>query len=208
APLLLVCSSRPELLEDTPAWADPRDDAVTIDLPPLSEAESLRVVQNLLGQADIDEAIRARIIEAADGNPLFVEQMVSMLQDEGTLARDEHGRWVVTGDPGTISVPPSINALLTARLDRLGPSERSVVERAAVTGMVFFRGAIRELVPEALKDQVDVCLTKLVEKEFIAPADSFIAGEDAFKFLHVLIRETAYHGALKKTRAEIHEGFV
>src|SRR5262249_39915205 len=112
------------------------------------------------------------------------------------------------GDPGTISVPPSINALLTARLDRLGPSERSVVERAAVTGMVFFRGAIRELVPEALKDQVDVCLTKLVEKEVMPPADSFIAGQDAFKFLHVLIRETAYHGALKKTRAEIHEGFV
>jgi class 3 adenylate cyclase/tetratricopeptide (TPR) repeat protein len=208
APLLLVCSSRPELLEEHPDWAEPRENAVTVELPPLSEADTFRIVENLLGQADIDEAVRARIIEAAAGNPLFVEQMVSMLQDEGTLARDEHGRWVVTGDPGTISVPPSINALLTARLDRLGQSERSVVERAAVTGMVFFRGAIRELVPEGLRDQVDTCLTKLVEKEFIAPTESFIVGQDAFKFLHILIRETAYHGALKKTRADIHEQFV
>jgi class 3 adenylate cyclase/tetratricopeptide (TPR) repeat protein len=208
APVLLVCSSRPELIEEQPDWAKEGDNARTIVLEPLSDEESGAVVENLLGQAALDEAAREQIIRAAEGNPLFVEQMLSMLVDDRVIRRDEDGGWVVAGDVGPLVVPPSINALLTARLDRLGPAERAVVERGAVIGQLFFRGAVRELVSEGVKEQVDGSLEGLIEKQLIRPAESFIAGEDAFRFSHILIREAAYHGLLKRTRAEAHEQFV
>jgi class 3 adenylate cyclase/tetratricopeptide (TPR) repeat protein len=208
APILLICSSRPELLEEGREWTQEHDNARTVTLEPLSDEESSLVVENLLGQAALDEAAKARIIHAAEGNPLFVEQMLSMLVDDGVIRRDEEGRWVLVGDVGALTIPPSINALLTARLDRLGPAERAVVERGAVIGHQFFGGAVSELVPEGVRDQVDQCLDGLIRKELIRPTESVIAGEEAYQFLHILIREAAYHGVLKRTRAVIHEGFV
>jgi class 3 adenylate cyclase/tetratricopeptide (TPR) repeat protein len=208
APLLIVCSSRPELLEEQADWARESDDVRTIVLEPLSDEESTAVVENLLGQAALDDSAREQIIRAAEGNPLFVEQMLSMLVDDGVIRHDEDGRWVTARDVGPIVVPPSINALLTARLDRLGPAERAVVERGAVIGQTFFRGAVKELVSEGFRDQVDVCLEGLIAKQLIRPDESLIAGEDAYRFSHVLIREAAYHGLLKRTRAEAHERFV
>jgi len=208
APILLVCSSRPELLEEEPGWADEQEGVRTVTLQPLSEEESSLVVENLLGEAALDEGARAKIIHAAEGNPLFVEQMLSMLVDDGIVQRDERGRWVLVGDVGAVTIPPSINALLTARLDRLGLAERAVVERGAVIGHQFFGGAVKELVPEGVQEQVDQCLAGLIRKELIRPTESVIAGEEAFQFQHILIREAAYHGVLKRTRADIHVGFV
>src|SRR5207244_4984092 len=114
-----------------PEWTEERPDAAVVALEPLSEEESAVVVGNVLGQSDLDAAVKERIIRASGGNPLFVEQVVSMMADEGVLSRGEDGRWVLAGDAGAITIPPSINALLTARLDRLGPVERTIVERAA-----------------------------------------------------------------------------
>jgi predicted ATPase/class 3 adenylate cyclase len=208
APVLLVCSSRPDLLEEEPAWGEEHENARTITLQPLSDEESALVVENLLGQAALDEQAKTRIIRAAEGNPLFVEQMLSMMVDDGVIQRDEDGRWVVAGDVGKLAIPPSINALLTARLDRLGPAERAVAERGAIIGNQFFGGAVKELVPDGVKDQVDQCLAGLVKKELIRPTESVIAGEEAYQFLHILIREAAYHGVLKRTRADGHERFV
>jgi class 3 adenylate cyclase/tetratricopeptide (TPR) repeat protein len=208
APILLVCSSRTDLLEDEPAWAEEQDNARTITLEPLSDEESALVAENLLGQAALDDEAGTRIIRMAEGNPLFVEQMLSMMVEGGVIQRAPDGRWVVTGDMAKLSIPPSINALLTARLDQLGPAERAVVQRAAIIGNQFFSGAVRELVPEGVRDQVDRCLAGLVRKELIRPTESIIAGEDAYQFLHILIREAAYHGVLKRTRADGHERFV
>jgi tetratricopeptide (TPR) repeat protein len=208
APVVIVCSSRPELLEDHAEWIQERENAKRIVLEPLSEEESSRVVENVLGSAHLDEAVRTRIIGAAEGNPLFVEQMLSMMIDDGALVQDDGRRWVLVSDVGTITIPPTISALLTARLDRLGATERTVIERSAVIGQVFFRGAVEELSPEAVRPLVGPSLRSLARKEFVRPHESVFAGQEAFQFEHILIRDAAYRGLLKRTRAELHERFV
>jgi predicted ATPase/class 3 adenylate cyclase len=208
APLVLVYSARPELLETRPDWGEESDRIHSVVLEPLSEDESARVVENLLGTDAFDERIRTRIIESAEGNPLFVEQMLSMLIDDGILSRDDAGGWTVTSEIGSVTVPPSISALLTARLDRLGVTERTVAERAAVIGVSFFRGAVEDLSPPEVKPSIDEALVTLVRKELIQERHTEFAGQPTYGFLHGLIREAAYHGLLKRTRAELHERFV
>ena len=208
APIVLVCSARKDLLEEHPEWGEETADIWTITLDPLSEEESSLVVENLLG-SPLDERVRNRIIEAAEGNPLFVEQMLSMLMDDGALRRDEEGGWIVLSDVGAITIPPTISALLSARLDRLGATERSVIERGAVIGQVFYRGAVEELAPPSLQDAVAPSLQSLSSKELIRQDDtSHFVGQEAYRFLHILVRDAAYQGLLKRTRAELHEAFV
>jgi tetratricopeptide (TPR) repeat protein len=115
---------------------------------------------------------------------------------------------VLVSDAAAIQVPPSITSLLAARLDRLRPSERVVIERGAVVGGVFFRGAVEALTPDEVKAEVGASLSRLTGKELIAPHESTFAGQEAFRFAHILIRDAAYHGLLKRTRAELHERFV
>jgi predicted ATPase/class 3 adenylate cyclase len=206
--VVLVCSSRPDLLEAHPEWGAEDEATKRIVLDPLSADESALVVENLLGTGDFDPAVRAKIVGSAEGNPLFVEQMLSMLIDDGMLHRDEQGHWVVTSDLGAVIVPPSISALLTARLDRLGPVERTAIERGAVIGQIFFQGAVEELSPEGVREQIEPSLQSLIRKELIRPGDSTFAGQEAFRFLHQLIRDAAYQGLLKRMRAELHERFV
>ncbi len=207
AQILLACMARPELLDARPAWAGGKLNATTASLEPLSEEESERLIANLLGAAEVAEDLRSRIAEASEGNPLFVEEMLAMLIDDGLLARDD-GRWVPTGDLSEIAVPPTITALLSARLDRLSPGEREVLERASVVGKECFRGAIRELTPEAEREQVDQHLKALVRKELVRPDRSTLPGEDAFRFRHLLIRDAAYDAMPKELRAELHERFA
>jgi tetratricopeptide (TPR) repeat protein len=151
----------------------------------------------------MDEGVRAKIVTAAEGNPLFVEQMLSMLLDDGLLSVDDKGRWNLTTTLGSWTMPASIQALLSARLDRLPVDERVVVERAAVIGQVFARAAVEVLVPEPLLDHVGPNLLELANKQLIRQAD-----QDEFRFAHILIKDAAYHGLLKRTRAELHERFV
>jgi class 3 adenylate cyclase/tetratricopeptide (TPR) repeat protein len=208
APLAFVCSSRRELLEDHPDWAEEGDAQRNIVLEPLSEQESALVVEHLLGNAEIDEAARARIIAAAEGNPLFVEQVLSMLVDDGSLSRAADGRWVLASGVDQLSIPPSISALITARLDRLGSTDRTVIEHGAVFGQVFFRGAIEDMVPDPVKTHVGTSLVTLCGKELIRRQESQLAGQESFRFDHILIRDAAYHGLLKRARADLHERFV
>ncbi len=207
-PLFVVCTARPDLKYEHPDWLVERENARSITLAPLSRDESSLVVDHLIGKTSLDEVARARIIEAAQGNPLFVEQMLSMLIDDGILDRDEWGRWVLTSDIGALTIPPSISALLTARLDRLGHAERMSLERGSVIGQVFYRGAVEELVPDGVREHVSRALGALVEKELIHPDPSTFAGQESFRFVHILIRDAAYQGLLKRIRAELHERFV
>jgi class 3 adenylate cyclase/tetratricopeptide (TPR) repeat protein len=207
APVVLLCSARRELVEEHPAWADDGERTITLTLDPLEAGESARVMRNLLGVADLDAKIVDRVAEAADGNPLYLEQMLSMLIDQGVL-RQEQGRWVTTAAITQLEVPPTIAALLTARLDRLGQSERTVIERGAVIGQVFYRGAVEALVPPPMQPEVEPSLQALTTKELIGPHDESMIGQEAFRFLHALIRDAAYRGILKRTRAELHEAFV
>jgi class 3 adenylate cyclase/tetratricopeptide (TPR) repeat protein len=207
APILVVAIARQELLDVRSGWAGGKHNATTLQLEPLPEEDCEVLVENLLGMALLPVVAKARIAEAAEGNPLFVEQVLSMLIDDGLLARS-NGHWVPTADLTTIPIPPTIHALLGARLDRLGGEERQVIERASVVGKVFYQGAVSELAPEALRPAVGSHLMTLVRKDLIRPDEAGIAAGPAFRFRHILIRDAAYAGMPKETRSALHEGFA
>jgi class 3 adenylate cyclase/tetratricopeptide (TPR) repeat protein len=194
APTFLLCAARPDLLDLRPAWGGGKLNASSLLLESLSPDESGILVEQLLEQLELDELVRARIVEAAEGNPLFVEEMVAMVREDG-------------GDEEII-VPPTIYALLQARLDRLGGDERTVIERGAVEGKIFHRGAVLELAPEPVRPSVGTHLLGLVRKELIRPEQATLPGDDAFRFRHLLIRDAAYESVPKETRARLHERFA
>jgi class 3 adenylate cyclase/tetratricopeptide (TPR) repeat protein len=178
APLLLLCMARPELLERRPSWPAP------LRLEPLRPDEA-----NALIGPSLPDDMRRRIAGAAGGNPLFITEML-------TLAMD--------GDE--LEVPPTLRALLAARLDRLEESERRVLERGAVEGEVFHRGAVQALVPEEL--EVLPRLAALVRHELIRTDRPQFPGEDGFRFRHLLIRDAAYEALPKAVRADLHRRFA
>ena len=207
APILLICLARPEFLDERPDWGGGKFNATSVLLEPLSESESGELLENLLGRANLARDVQSRITDAAEGNPLFVEEMLAMLIDDGLLARD-NGSWVPAGDLSSITVPPTIQALLAARLDRLAGNERAVIERGSVEGKVFHRGAIAELSDDDARNDVGSHLQMLVRKELIRPDRTDLPGEDAFRFRHLLIRDAAYEAMPKELRAELHERFA
>jgi class 3 adenylate cyclase/tetratricopeptide (TPR) repeat protein len=194
APIFLLCAARPDLLDLRPTWGGGKLNASSLLLESLSPRESAELVGGLLEEVELDENARARIVEAAEGNPLFVEEMVAMVRDDGV---DEE-----------VAVPPTIHALLQARLDRLGGDERTVIERGAVEGKIFHRGAVLELAPAPVRPAVGTHLLTLVRKELIRPEQATLPGEDAFRFRHLLIRDAAYESVPKQTRAALHEQFA
>ncbi len=195
APILLLCIARPELLDVRPAWGGGKLNTTTVLLEALSDAESEQLVTNLAERLSVDERTRRRIVEAAEGNPLFVEEMLAMVAEDG-------------GGCEAVEVPPTIHALLASRLDRLQPRERQVLERASVEGKVFHRGAVAELTPEEVRPEVATHLLALVRKELIRSDAGDMPGEDAFRFRHLLIRDAAYQSLSKEERASLHERFA
>jgi len=193
APIVLLCLTRPELLETEPSWMNPRPHASVLALEPLSEAEADILLDALGGGATLTEPMRRRIATTSEGNPLFVEQMVAMAAEDGK---------------GEVAVPPSIFALLAERLDRLSAEERAVIERASVIGKEFVRREIVELCPPGLRPMIGRNLMALVRKDLIRPATSAAARDDGFRFRHALIRDAAYDGLPKEVRAELHEQFA
>jgi class 3 adenylate cyclase/tetratricopeptide (TPR) repeat protein len=207
ASLLLLCPARPELLDTRPGWGGGKLNSTTILLEPLPPEAAATLMVALPGGLALDALTRRRIAEAAEGNPLFVEEMLGMLIDDGYLRETEEG-WQAARDLASVRVPPSIQALLAARLDRLAPGERAVAERAAVVGRVFERSAVAELASDALRPTVTAHLVALVRKELLRPDDPGLGGDDAFRFRHILIRDAAYEALPKSERAELHERFA
>ena len=189
-PILIVCSARPELLTAQADWSQQASVEV-IDLQPLGSADVETMIDRLLGDGELSTDVRARVVEAAEGNPLYIEQIVSMVQEQGG---------------GDINVPPTISALLAARLDNLTREERAVVEPASVIGLVFAEAAVEAMVPQALQSTVPGHLSDLDRKQFVhpLPADD----DPLFRFHHILVRDAAYQSLLKRARATMHERFV
>ena len=205
-PLLLVCTARHELHEDRPGFVAGRQAASQIELGELSRTESGLVVRNLLGEASLPQPIEQRILGLAEGNPLFIEQMLSMLIDDGLL-HEQAGRWVFSGAAKVISVPGNVSSLLGARLDRLGSAERRVVESASVIGLEFASTAVSVLVQDGdAPTHLEPALVALCRKQLIRRAEADAAGD--FRFSHILVRDTAYARLLKRTRARLHERFA
>jgi class 3 adenylate cyclase/tetratricopeptide (TPR) repeat protein len=190
-PMLLLCLARPEFLEERPQWLAAGDNAASLTLTPLSSAES----EELLDVLGTGHTGRERIVSAAEGNPLYVEQMAAMVA-EGGFAE------------GLFRVPPTIQTLLAARLDRLGADERVMLERAAVCGREFWRGAIVHLTPPEARDTVGPTLLSLVRKDLIKPGRLTRRADDSFRFAHTLVRDAAYARISKEARATLHEEFA
>jgi len=205
-PLLLVCAARYESREDRPGLAAGRRAASQIELGELSQDECGLVVRNFLGEAGLPRPLELRIVGMAKGNPLFVEQMLSMLIDDGLL-REQAGGWVFSGAVEAVSIPGNVLSLLGARLDRLGPSELAVVELASVIGLEFSRDAVSVLAGEGdTRIGLEPALAALCRKQLIGRAEPGAA--DDFRFSHILVRDTAYARLPKRTRARLHEGFA
>jgi class 3 adenylate cyclase len=206
APILLVAMARPEFLEQRPGWAGGKLNATTLLLEPLGDAESAQLLAALAGPVALPETAARPITRAAQGNPLFLEELLAALVEEGRLRRQD-GTWVA-GDLEDLRIPPSIQALLTARLDRLEDAERAVLERAAVAGQVFEQSAVVELSPPSQRAQVPARLAALVRRELLRPAPSRLAGDQGFQFRHLLLRDATYDSIPKQARAELHELFA
>ena len=179
--------------------------ATSILLEPLNAEECGQLVTNLLADDSVDPVVRERIATAAEGHPLYAEEITGLLVDEGRLVLKE-GRWTPTGDLADLPVPPTISALLAARLDKLPASERRLIEVASVMGQVFYLAAVRELSSE-VSDATDG-IAALVRKQIIRPERSDLSATDALGFRHLLIRDEAYASIPKATRAELHERFA
>jgi class 3 adenylate cyclase/tetratricopeptide (TPR) repeat protein len=191
APILLLCLARPELLERRPGWSGGKLNATTALLEPLAPDETEELIDVLLGDDRLDSALRSRIGVAAEGNPLFVEEMLAMIHERG---------------PDDVSVPPTIQALLASRIDQLPRLERAALERGAIEGQVFHRSAVQALTPD--DPELATHLMGLVRKELVRPSPSTRPGDDAFRFRHLLIRDAAYEALPKTTRADLHERFA
>jgi len=206
-PILIVAIARPELLDASPDFAGALAGASRMELQPLSGDESRALIEHLIGDATAASELSQRVFTAGGGNPLFVEELVRMLADERQLKGDEaSSSWA--HELSTLSVPPTIHALLAARLERLDPAERAVVEAAAVVGGSFGGGAVFELGGDDDRSELDRHLRALVGKDLIQPDGGRFAGEPTFSFKHMLLRDVAYRGILKEVRADIHARFA
>jgi class 3 adenylate cyclase len=186
APILLLCMARPELLERRPSWGGGKWNATTVLLEPLDAAETETLLAEL---GDVPRELHERIVQVAEGNPLFLEEVLALVRASGG---------------GEVEVPATIQALLAARLDQLDPAERSVLERGSVEGRTFHRGAVAALG----ENHVDERLVALVRKELVRPDRAQLPGDDAYRFRHLLIRDAAYDALPKATRAQLHERFA
>ena len=189
APILLLCTARPELLEDRPGWGGGKLNATTLLLKPLGAADCEQLLDQL-GDGLLPE-LRSRVIATSEGNPLFLEETVALVRERGTLA-----------------VPSTIRALLAARLERLPTGERELLEYGAIEGEIFHLAPLRALAGEGIAVELEPWLAGLVRKELIRRHLPTLHGEDAFRFRHMLVRDAACSSISKVTRARLHQRFA
>jgi class 3 adenylate cyclase/tetratricopeptide (TPR) repeat protein len=193
--LVIICLARPELLDVRPGWGGGRVRSTAIELEPLPRDESEQLAEALLAEHDVSNSVRGRLLDQAEGNPLFVEETVRMLLEEGADGGDR--------------IPDSLQALIGARIDRLPAGEKIILQRGSVIGRVFWAGAIDHLSTEYDADELEDMLDDLMLRDFVSREErSTITGESAYRFKHGLIREVAYGGLSKAGRAEYHTRFA
>ena len=189
-PVLVVAIARPDLLDARPSWGGGIRRASAIDLAPLAPTESEELAQALLAGSDVTLAQQAIVLDRAEGNPLFLEEIARMLRETEEVDR----------------LPDTVQALIAARIDRLDPAEKRILQSAALIGRIFWRDALETLDAEL---DVHTVLDRLLDREFVVPEErSTITGVRAFRFKHVLIRDVAYSGMSKALRADKHEAFA
>jgi class 3 adenylate cyclase len=198
-PLLVITTARPELLQRRPGWGG-RAGGELLELEPLSPHESVRMLDEMLA-GGLPTELSEFVVERAEGNPFFVEELLGVLIDRGLLHRREGG-WELRELPREFTVPDSVHAVLAARIDLLGPAEKGALQAAAVIGRAFWTGPVYELV-EAKPD-----LRVLEDRDFVhRRAVSGMAGEREYVIKHALTREVAYESLPRARRARMHAAF-
>ncbi len=191
-PLLILCIARPELLDVRPTWGGGRIRSTTLELEPLQPEESAELLAALTAEFELPVDVDL-VLAKTEGNPLFVEETIRMLAERPGA--------------GAERIPDTLQALIGARIDRLPGAERVLLQRAAAMGRIFMAGALKELSPE-LDDVSDALDDLLLRDLIVREPRTTISGEQAYKFRHVLIREVAYSGLSKSSRAELHRAFA
>jgi class 3 adenylate cyclase len=202
-PLLFVCPSRPDLAQRRTGWGGGKRNFSSIFLEPLSHEHARVLVDALLAVEDLPDETREAILGRADGNPLFLEEIIRHLIDEGRIVRDD-GRWTATEAIGDIVIPDTVQAVLAARIDLLPSDERQALLSASVVGRVFWTGSVAQLLGDG-DVRADEALGRLEERELVlSQLGSRIAGEREFLFKHVLTRDVAYGTLARRDRARAH----
>src|SRR5215472_3056705 len=195
SPIAIVCIGRPELLDQRPAWAAESDRSVSIQLAPLGEGPAAALLDSLSAGQRIPPSTRARLIDTAGGNPLYLEQLaVSLSEQEGPDIRP--------------MLPPTIQALLSARLHRLGPGATSVLVRAAIVGKDFVEREIRDLLPVEARAPLSRNLQALAAKGLVQRALPGGSPDEEYSFRHILIQEAVYRSIPKSLRAQLHHSYA
>jgi hypothetical protein len=198
--LLVIVTARPEFLERRPGWGA-RTGGELLELEPLSARDCVQMLDELLA-GGLPAELSEMVVERAEGNPFFVEELLGVLIDRGLLVR-QNGGWLLHELPREFAVPDSVQAVLAARIDLLGAAEKSALQAAAVIGRVFWTGPVYELL-EARPD-----LRVLEDRDFVRRrAGSSIAGEREYVIKHALTREVAYESVPRARRPRMHAAFA
>jgi class 3 adenylate cyclase/tetratricopeptide (TPR) repeat protein len=203
-PILVITLARPELLERRPTWGGGKRNAASIYLDPLSPDEDAAMVDDLLPGA-ISDGLRKMIVDRAEGNPLYTEEIVRTLIDRGVIRATEASRWEMAAEVADVDVPRSIQGLIAARLDNLPEEEKALLQDASVIGRTFWLGSLAALAGQPT-GVVREALGRLRVKELVVPNEpSSFRDEPEFSFRHALLRDGAYDSLPKSLRAAKHE---
>jgi class 3 adenylate cyclase/tetratricopeptide (TPR) repeat protein len=207
-PLAVIATARPELNDEAPGFLGTEERRRTVDLQTLGLEQAAALLSSLTGDAAFaDTPFAETLIANAGGNPLFLEETVRMLREEGLLDLE---RWQSDEMRG-VPIPTSVQGLISSRLDRLEPKEKLLAHHASVIGAVFWAGAVRHLGAEdapALEDPLPG-LTELERRDFVAHLKvSTVKDDEEFSFNHILMRDVAYGQVPKGRRAQLHLGFT
>ncbi len=200
-PILVICPARPELRETAAGWGVDPSRFTWLELGALDQVASVALMDSVPGGFALAPVLRERVLTIAEGNPLFIEELVRMLVEDGLPAGDD------------MPLPPTIGALLAARLDALSAGERGTAQRASVVGRAFETATVIALTPARARSLVRESLERLSQRELVvADVDALVqgpvAGGDAYRFRHILIRDAAYERLTKTERADLHERFA
>ena len=202
APLLVLCTTRPELLERRPGWGGGARDAASIALAPLATGDVAELLTALLGGAP-SQALRQWLVERVDGNPLFAEEFIRVLIEGELLDCDERGAWRLRDDAAARMLPDSVHGIIAARIDALPPEQRALVRDASVVGQVFWAGAVAALAADA--SALDLPLRALSRRDFVQRENgSQFERQEQYAFKHALICEVAYRQLRRRDRAAKH----
>lgn len=205
APLLLLCLARPDFRELRPAWGSAAANATAITLAPLTPDDTRRLIGELLAIDDMPETLRGEVVTRAEGNPLYVEEFLRMLIETGRIQRRD-GRWVAGATIGAVEVPPTLQGLITARLDRVSSEVKRLLQRASLAGRLFSTDALTALA-EGVKPDPEL-IRDAIRRDLLVEADERALGSGrVFRFRHVLIRDVTYSTLPKAERSRLHDRY-